>query len=406
MQVEFWLVQLAVSVPIAVVLALTLARAKPSERFSREAEIDFLAGQIRKTYSDVSSGLLDERDAENARIEISRRLLKVGRENASATRESRPPKAATALLAILVGLVLVPGAIYLHWLAGAPGIPDMPLKARLANAEAARVNRLTQANFLVENSLNEPDVSDFNPSYLELINRLRAAVVENPGNARGLELLVQHESALGRYSSAADAQAQIINLKDALASADDYASLAELLVYAAGGYVSPEAEDLFAHAISIDSLNATALYYTGLMYAQTGRPDRAFHIWYEILESDSADANPELVKRIQNQIAAVAQLAGLDFLPPLTEFAEPDAATLTDDEQAILALGMVNGLEERLHNGDGPAAEWALLIKSLGVLGEFGRARDAWTKAKKLFSDNIEALRLIEIEARIAGIHE
>ena len=407
---EFWLFALAISFPVAGALILALVRARPKARNSKELEIAFLASQIGEIDKDVSRGALNERDAESSRIEVSRRLLNVDRSHVSSLQESRPPKLATAILSILVGVVLVPGAIYVHSMIGVPDAPDMPLMERLASAESIRANRLTQAEFAEQVGVREPGDSGVDPKYLELMEQLRKAVAEDPESVRGLELLVQHESALGRFSAAADAKARIVDLKGASANADDFADLAELMIFAVGGYVSPEAEQLLGSAIKIDPKHHVATYYTGLMYTQTGRPDRAFRLWSEILESSSAD--PELVAGIRGQITAVARLAGIEIRSPPLEFEGPDegdiagAAVLTDEERSSLILGMVQGLEERLFNSGGSPEEWARLIRSLDVLGESERALTAWVEANELFKDDENALQTIAVEAEKAGLAE
>ncbi len=53
---------------------------------------------------------------------------------------------------------------------------------------------------------------------------------------------------------------------------------------AAGGYVSPEAEAALSEVLRREPSNGRARYYTGLLYAQTGRPDLAFRVWRPLLE--------------------------------------------------------------------------------------------------------------------------
>ncbi len=64
-----------------------------------------------------------------------------------------------------------------------------------------------------------------------------------------------------------------------------------VMILAAGGYVSPEAEAELMTALQRDPLNGTATYYAGLMSAQLGRPRRAFSLWAPLLER-SAPATP------------------------------------------------------------------------------------------------------------------
>ena len=74
------------------------------------------------------------------------------------------------------------------------------------------------------------------------MQRLRAALDERPDDLQGHVLLARNEAAIGNFAAAHRAQERVIALKGADAEAADWADYALLLTYAAGGYVSPEAE--------------------------------------------------------------------------------------------------------------------------------------------------------------------
>ena len=59
------------------------------------------------------------------------------------------------------------------------------------------------------------------------------------------------------------AQRTVIALKGEAATGEDHAALAEVMILAAGGYVSPEAEAELTAALQRDPLNGTATYYAG-----------------------------------------------------------------------------------------------------------------------------------------------
>jgi cytochrome c-type biogenesis protein CcmH len=81
-----------------------------------------------------------------------------------------------------------------------------------------------------------------------------------------------------------------------------------MMILAAGGYVSPEAEAALVRGLELEPRNGTARYYAGLMYAQQGRPDLAFPIWRNLMAESTAEA--PWLDPIRLQIEEVAALAG------------------------------------------------------------------------------------------------
>lgn len=151
--------------------------------------------------------------------------------------------------------------------------------------------------------------------YIDLVARLRGAVAERPDDLKGNVLLARSEVALGNYVAAYEAQERVVSLKGDNSTSKDYADLADMLILAAGGYVSPEAERVLESALSRDPQNGVAQYYIGLMMAQTGRPNVTVRLWDQLLRQSSAEAS--WVKPILDNIGEVADLAGVpDYTLP------------------------------------------------------------------------------------------
>ncbi len=311
------------------------------------------------------------------------------------------------LPAILI-LAMLGGAFWLYQRIGAPGYPDLPMSERLARAEAFRVDRPSQAEAEAKAVL--PPAPEPEAHYAELLDRLRKAVAANPGDLTGERLLARNEAAVGNYGAAAKAQAKVIALTGAAATADDYATLADLYVLATGGYVSPEAEKAAGEALKRDPKNGTARFYVGLMWAQTGRPDLAFGFWRALLEEGPEDA--PWIAPIRDQIGMLAAAAGVTYTPPAPSgtLKGPGAgdvaaaADMTDEDRAGMIRGMVAQLSERLLSEGGSVEEWSRLISSLGVLGEKDRAREAWDKAQAAFAGQEAALEALRQAAETAGV--
>jgi cytochrome c-type biogenesis protein CcmH len=230
----------------------------------------------------------------------------VSEEHSSAT--TSPPAVALALIA--VGLAGSVGS-YL-WL-GAPGYGDMALKDRIAFAEEVRTSRPRQE--VAEASL-PPFVppADMDAQYRALMDQLRSTVAARPDDLQGHLLLAQQERRIGNFLAAKQAQERVIALREGPISASDLSDLGELQVLAAGGYVSPEAENNLRAALGQDPANGSARYYLGLMLLQTGRPDQAFRIWDSLLRAGPEEA--PWIPPILAQIEELAQLAGVRYAIP------------------------------------------------------------------------------------------
>jgi cytochrome c-type biogenesis protein CcmH len=246
------------------------------------------------------------------------------------------------------------------------------------------------------------------PALLELIERLRAAVAERPEDSEGLDLLARNEAAIGNFKGAYLAEAQLIAVLGDRAQSGDHAQLAGLMVLAAGGFVSPEAEAALVKALTLDRREPRARYLTGLLFAQNDRPDLAFRVWQPLL----AESDPQApwVGPIRAGIEEIAALAGLSYdLPPARGPSAADvaaAAEMSDEDREALIGGMVDGLATRLATEGGPAPDWARLIMSLGVLGQTDRARAIWDEARQVFAADPEGLAEIRSAAEATGVAE
>lgn len=414
----FWAIAIGLAALAALLLVLALLRGGAEE--AGPGDVEIYRDQLAEVERDRARGTLTDAEAERLRTEVSRRLLEADRAAAGRSRAGSAPRGATLAAAALACLVVVGGALALYDRIGAPGYPDMPLEAR--KAEAARIHAERPSQQAAEARVAEaqagglpnlPGAADPDPAFADLMDKLRKTLESRPDDLRGHELLARNEAGLGNFAAAARAQQVVIRLKGEAADAEDRADLAEYLILAAGGYVSPEAEQQLAAALKLDPGQGRARYYTGLMYAQTGRPDIAFRLWRQLLEKGPEDA--PWIAPIRAQIAPLARLAGVEYDPPAPKRPAPAlkgpnqadmaaAADMTPEERQDMIRTMVQGLSDRLASQGGTPEEWARLINALGVLGEGDRAAAIWDEARQSFADRPEALATIRAAAERAGV--
>ena len=364
--------------------------------------------QLDEVERDVARGVVPEADAARIRTEISRRILA-----ADAGRDTRAQSTSRPAPVVLIASILALGAgsLALYWHLGQPGYGDLALADRIAFAEDMRRNRPNQQS-AVESLPASPNTEGLSADYLALIQQLRATIKERPEDVQGQVLLAQNEARIGNFAAAAEAQGNVLRLKGADRTVKDIADYAELLVLAAGGYVSPEAETALREVLNRDEQDGRARYYLGLMMVQTGRPDVGFRIWDALLRRGPADA--PWIEPIRVQILQIAALAGVDYEIPQTGTGAPARGPSAQDIEAASEMdagdriemigGMVAGLSDRLASEGGPPQDWARLITSLGVLGDTDQARAVYDNALEVFSGDNAAMDMIRNAGERAGV--
>lgn len=407
----FWVLTLALTCAVAAILGLALIRGRRDVTPAEAFDLDVYRDQLDEIERDAARGVIAPEDAERLRTEVSRRILAADSRMQRAGAQHASTGRGSLAVAGVLALALLGGGFGLYWQLGAPGYGDLGLERRKEMARMARESRPSQAEAVAEIAAAGPDpmLSEPPAEYLGLVTRLRAAVAERPDDLQGQTLLASSEAALGNYDAAAEAQARVIALKGEDASARDFADLADMRILAAGGYVSPEAEEALNAAMSRDPRNGVARYYYGMMMAQTGRPDAAFRLWQDLLR-DSTPSDP-WVPPVRAQIEDMAMRAGVEYrLPPLGDAPGPSAADIaaasemSEADRQEMIRGMVAQLSDRLATEGGPPEDWARLIGAYGVLGDTEQARAILQNAEEVFVGNEDALGTIRATARNAGL--
>jgi cytochrome c-type biogenesis protein CcmH len=402
----FWLVSAWIA---AIVVGLLLIRMRRSTDTDDDVALDisFYKDQLTEIDRDLERGVLSQEDAERARTDISRKILKLDAQNPTigTSDTSRAPLWVMALLAV----VLLGGSFGVYNQLGQPGYNDVPLQLRKEFAQKRLEERPSQQDILdqLPASLgpNTPE-----GDYGQLVVKLRETTATRPNDLEGFELLARIETQLENFNEASRAKGRVIAIKGSEATANDYLDYAESLIIAANGYVSPSAEAALKEALNLDRENGGALYYTGLMMAQNDRPDLTFRIWRKLLNDGPNDA--PWIAPIRSQMMDMAYLAGQHKyqLPPETTLRGPtsediEAASGMDaEDRNAMIQGMVAQLSDRLATQGGTAQEWARLINAYGVLGEIDQARAIVAEARTVFAANPQDLDLINAAADSIGL--
>ncbi len=407
----FWSLCAALALAMTALLLTALLRGRRDTGPVQAFDMQVYRDQLREVERDIARGTIGPEDGERLRAEVSRRLLSADASVQGDVATAGQPRGVALVAAALIAASVLGGGYWLYSRLGAPGYGDLGLKDRIAAAEQARESRPSQQEAEAQTPQTTPPEAP--EEYAALVQRLRAAVAERPDDLQGHVLLARSEAALGNFVNAYKAQEQILRLKGDEASAKDYADLADMMVLAAGGYVSPQAETVLDAAMTRDPQNGVARYYGGLMLAQTGRPDAAFRLWDNLLR-ESSPSDP-WVPPITGQIEEMALRAGVtgyripDVVAPLAGPSQDDmeaAGDMTPEQRMDMIRGMVARLSDRLASEGGTPQEWARLIGAYGVLDDQAQAIAIWDNAREVFAGNEEALDIVREGARNAGISQ
>ena len=394
----FWAIAAVLTAMVALVMVQALRRGGDSD--GEHPDLKVYRDQLAEVDRDLARGTLTEEEGQRLRVEVSRRLLEADRSLAS---QAAPTARGSLIWAGVLVIAVLGGALWVYDRMGAPGYADLPLASRLAAADQALQSRPSQAETLAI----LPAASPIDPGaeFTALMDKLRAAVTQRPDDAMGLELLARNESSLGNYQAAYEAQTKLLALLDQSASPDQHLFAAQILIAQAQGYVSPEAEAHLIDVLRRAPENGMARYLTGLMFAQNGRPDRAFELWQPLILEGPEDA--PWVEAASADIETAAALAGIPFeMPEIPGPSAEDMAAagdMTAEDQQAMIEGMVGQLEARLLAEGGSVEEWLRLINALQVLNQTERGTAALRAAEAALAADPAGLQSVRDAATAAG---
>lgn len=385
----FWISAIAICLCAAAYVAWPLVRRRRNIA-GENPDIAVYRDQLEELEAEIARGVIDPDEAESSRAEIGRRLLAAARSQ-DQTRADAPAGSNAIAIPLLIA-VLAFGSFGIYNLIGVPGLPDQPLAQRQAGD-----TRIAQKE--AEELVAEAVAAEFvTPSErdTQLLNQLRD-VLETRRDPRGFEILARTLASLNQFPEAARAYGELVTLKGQAATADDLGAWAEMMIFAARGYVSPEAENALAQALNRDNTDRRARYYSGVALAQSDKPELAIGLWSGLLAEGPADA--EWKAPVKEQIRILADthnmpLPEIMLRGPTREDVEA-AQDMNPEDRMEMIRGMVSGLEDRLATEGGEPREWAQLIRALGVLGQTDRAATIAAEARAAFAGNDDALRII-----------
>ena len=348
------------------------ALAVPEGEARIATETGFYRDQLREIDRDAARGLLAAPEAEAARAEAARRLLRASRDpgrTAGAVGEPalRRRRAASAFALSTVPLV----ALLVYGIYGSPDLPARPQADRLAHAKAAG-NDLAAA-----------------------VAQIEAHLAKAPEDGRGWAVLAPVYLRVGRVEDAIKAYENSLRiLGDDAGWLADYG---EALVAADDGVVSAKSRDAFERALRQDPKAIKPQFYLARAAEQDGDRDKARARYAALVAASPAEA--PWLPMVRESLARLDGTAP----PPAAQPATRSAPAMSEEQRGMVR-GMVEGLAQRLAEKGGTGEEWARLVRSYGVLGERAKAEETLAKARGALGSDPAKVGPVEEVAQEMGL--
>jgi cytochrome c-type biogenesis protein CcmH len=373
----FWIVAALLTFGACVSVLLPFMRQAPAVAPDSAFDLMIYKDQLAELERDQSRGLIGRAEAEQARNEIARRILKADQTNDSIAGRTGAAGRWLAMIAVL-SVPLVSWGVYAA--TGSPDQPSQPLEAR------------KQQN---------PADSPVN----ELVARAEAHLQANPRDGHGWEVLAPIYLRIGRANDAVTAYRNAIEYLGTTPQRES--GLGEAYVAVANGAISPDAKAAFTRAVTAEPKDGKARFYLALNAAQEGRLDEAKATW-TAMQADLPDNSSW-------KGAATAALAQAGEVQPEqagTTQPNPSAAdidnasTMTAEDRTAMIEGMVANLDAKLKENPGDQQGWERLIRSYMVLNKPDEARDALQRGTAALGNTTREAAALQTFAASVGIPE
>ncbi|MGP2491775.1 c-type cytochrome biogenesis protein CcmI [Mesorhizobium sp. PUT5] len=366
----FWIIAAALTLGASLTVLLPLAGGRRAARDGSSHDLAVYRDQLSELDGDLARGLIQPAEAEQARAEIGRRILRLeggGHAQAGAARSAPTALRLVSAIAVLA-VPLVSWGLYSE--IGSPDLPSQPLAARLTKNPA-------------------------DSSADELIARAESHLAANPNDGRGWDVLAPIYLRMGRYADAATAYRNALRLEGP--TAQRQTGLGEAIAGTAGGVISAAAQAAFEEALKLEPGDAKASFYLAVALAQEGRGAEARAAWQSMLAT-LPPASPW--RRAVQQ--ALAEAGDKTATSAPTEEEMTAAASMSPQDRAAMIETMVASLDDRLRQNPRDEEGWMRLIRSYAVLGKADQAREALGRGVAAFGpDSAEAKKITAFAATL-----
>jgi cytochrome c-type biogenesis protein CcmH len=349
-----------------------------------DPELAVYRDQLATIERERDEGLIGAAEAEAARVEVARRLIKHAEESApAAAARAQPRFDARVALGLAAALPVLAVVLYLGL--GQPGLPGRPYSARLTSP------------------IDRADVND-------LIAKVEKHLRDKPNDGPGWDVLAPVYMRMGEFQEASDAYAQAIRLLGE--SPQRLSGFARAMVMQQNGIVDERARKAFEKLRTLEPDSVEPKVWLAIAREQDGDLAGAAGEYRALLALPGIqDPWKSLLQERVRLVAAklgqpvppeAAAPAGKDA--PAASRGAPDVNAMTPEQREAFVTRMVDGLAERLKSNGKDLEGWLRLVRAYAVLGRKEDATAALSTARSNFAGDTKALGELDELADTLGL--
>jgi cytochrome c-type biogenesis protein CcmH len=362
---------------VAVVWALTSPlRVTPQKGHAPDSELAVYKDQLVEIESERAQGLIGGSEAEAARVEVARRLIRRAEERERADKRKSQNDSGLRVAVMWAAAAIPVVAVGLYLAVGSPGLPGSPYTARL-------------------------DVPLENASASDLVAKVEAHLRTHPNDGRGWDVLAPVYMRTGDFQQAADAFQRAMQLLGE--SPQRLTGFARARVMLDNGVVSEPARKAYEQLRQLDPKAVEPRLWLAIAKEQDGDVAGA-SADYKALKAEKPEEpwKSLLDGRLRAATMKLVETPAVGVPPP--DGTKPDFHNMSSEQREAFIEKMVGGLASRLKSDGKDLAGWMQLVRSYVVLGRTDDANTALAEARKNFASDDKALAQLQALAQVLGI--
>ena len=362
----------------------------PAAAPANDSELAVYRDQLAEIEAERTEGLLGGAEAEGARVELARRVIRRAEEQERAAGASHASAGNARRAALYVAAALPVLGIGIYLATGSPQLPSRPYAARLDTP----VEQSTAA---------------------DLVARVEAHLRQHPEDGRGWDVLAPVYMRMGDVNAAADAFERATRLLGE--SPKRLSGFARASIMLQNGIVSEPARKAYERLRALEPQSIEPQVWLAIAREQDGDLKGAEAEYHRLLPGSEDPWKGLLTARLQSLAErtsgpAPAEGGKSDGLPEPENIRPADAMAaagramqaMSPAEREKFIGQMVDGLATRLKQNGNDLEGWMRLVRSYVVLGRRTEAATALADARGQFAGDEKSLAQLNDLAQSLGL--
>lgn len=379
-----WILFAVLAAAVVWAVSRPLLAPLPASSPTDDGEIAVYRDQLAEIEAEREQGLLAGPEAEGARVELARRLIRHAEEQKRSAAVSGDARSTVPKAALYAAAALPVVGILLYLAIGSPQLPSRPYAARM------------------ETPIEQATADD-------LIARVEAHMRQHPEDGKGWDVLAPVYMRMGDFGRAADAFQRATRLLGE--SPKRLMGFARANVMMQNGIVSEPARKAYEKLLAAQPDSIEAQVWLAIAKEQDGDLKSAEAEYKRLLPGAEDPWKGLLTARLQSVTERLSKPAP-DGLPAAGDIQPADAmsaaagamAKMSPEEREKFIGKMVDGLAARLKQNGNDLEGWMRLVRSYVMLGRRDDAATALANARGQFASDEKSLAQLNDLAKNLGL--